>query len=118
MPPLCLAHKTSNQAPDAMSLEDTLLLAACLLCVGLYGLLTSANLVRALMCLELLFNAVNLNLVAYSHFLDGGSSKGQVFALFVIAIAAAEATIGLAIVLALYRAKGSVLTQGASLLRW
>nr|YP_010932388.1 subunit 4L of NADH-plastoquinone oxidoreductase [Hormidiella parvula]WKT06014.1 subunit 4L of NADH-plastoquinone oxidoreductase [Hormidiella parvula] len=99
-------------------IQQFLALSACLLCIGLYGLLTTNNLVRALMCLELLFNAVNVNLVAFSSFIDSEQARGQVFALFVIALAAAEAAVGLAILLAVYRTKGSVRMDGLNLLKW
>nr|YP_010933438.1 subunit 4L of NADH-plastoquinone oxidoreductase [Streptosarcina arenaria]YP_010933541.1 subunit 4L of NADH-plastoquinone oxidoreductase [Streptosarcina costaricana]WKT08870.1 subunit 4L of NADH-plastoquinone oxidoreductase [Streptosarcina arenaria]WKT08972.1 subunit 4L of NADH-plastoquinone oxidoreductase [Streptosarcina costaricana] len=99
-------------------IQQFLALAACVFCIGIYGLLTTNNLVRALMCLELLFNAVNINLIAFSNFVDSQDAKGQVFALFVIALAAAEAAVGLAILLAIYRTKGSVRMDGLNLLKW
>jgi len=99
-------------------LDHCLVLGACLFCIGLYGLLTADNTVRALMCLELLFNAVNINLLAFSSFLDTVQSRGQIFALFVITIAAAEADIGLSIVLAVHRARGSSRLSFLTLLRW
>ncbi|MDE5120739.1 MAG: NADH-quinone oxidoreductase subunit NuoK, partial [Trichodesmium sp. St19_bin1] len=74
-----------------MQLEYFLLLAAALFCIGIYGLVTSRNAVRVLMSLELLLNAVNLNLMGFSNFLDGQNIKGQVFTVFVITVAAAEA---------------------------
>nr|YP_010411714.1 NADH-plastoquinone oxidoreductase subunit 4L [Tephrocactus geometricus]URP30808.1 NADH-plastoquinone oxidoreductase subunit 4L [Tephrocactus geometricus] len=85
-----------------MMLEHVLVLSAYLFSIGIYGLATSRNLVRALMCLELLLNAVNLNFVTFSDFFDGRQLKGNIFAIFVIAIAAAEAAIGLAIVSSIY----------------
>ena len=99
-------------------LNHCLLLGSCLFCIGLYGLLTADNTVRALMCLELLFNAVNINLLAFSSFLDTAESRGELFVLFVITIAAAEAAIGLSIVLAIHRARGSSQISFLSLLRW
>jgi NAD(P)H-quinone oxidoreductase subunit 4L len=69
-------------------LEHTLILAAYLFCIGIYGLITSRNMVRALMCLELMLNGVNVNLVAFSNYLDPVEIKGQTFAIFIIAIAA------------------------------
>ena len=99
-------------------LDHCLVLGACLFCIGFYGLLTADNTVRALMCLELLFNSVNINLVAYSSFLDTAESRGEIFVLFVMTIAAAEAAIGLSIVLAVHRARGSSQLSLLSLLRW
>ena len=91
-----------------LQLEYFLLLAAALFCIGIYGLVTSRNAVRVLMSLELLLNAVNLNLMGFSNFLDGQNIKGQVFTVFVITVAAAEAAVGLAIVLAIYRNRDTV----------
>ena len=76
-----------------MPLEFFLLLAAALFCIGIYGLVTSRNAVRVLMSVELLLNAVNLNLVSFSNFLDGDLINGQVFTVFVITVAAAEAAV-------------------------
>ncbi len=83
-----------------------LLLAAFLFCVGVYGVLARKNGVLVLMSVELILNAVNVNLVAFGAF--HGTVVGQVFALFVIAIAAAEVGVGLAIVLLIYRNKQSI----------
>lgn len=84
-----------------MPLNQFLFLSAFLFCVGVYGVLARRNGVLVLMSIELMLNAVNLNLVAFSARL--GDVAGQVFALFVITIAAAEVGIGLAIVLLIYR---------------
>ncbi|KAJ0604156.1 NAD(P)H-quinone oxidoreductase subunit 4L [Helianthus annuus] len=72
-----------------MMLEHVLVLSAYLFSVGLYGLITSRNMVRALMCLELILNAVNLHFVTFSDFFDSRQLKGAIFFYFVIAIAAA-----------------------------
>ena len=85
---------------------DDLLLSAFLFAVGVYGVLARKNGVLVLMSIELILNAVNLNLVAFGAFHD--TVAGQVFALFVIAIAAAEVGVGLAIVLLIYRNAHSV----------
>jgi NAD(P)H-quinone oxidoreductase subunit 4L len=77
------------------------LLSALLFCIGIYGVLARRNGVLVLMSIELMLNAVNINLVAFSARLN--DAAGQVFALFVIAIAAAEVGVGLAIVLLIYR---------------
>ena len=99
-------------------LEHTLALAAYLLCIGIYGLITSRNMIRALMCLELMLNGVNLNFIAFASCLEEGFLQGQLFVLFVIAIAAAEAAIGLAIVLNLYRNRNSIRLDQFNLLKW
>ncbi len=84
-----------------MILNQFLVLAAVLFCIGVYGVLARRNGVLVLMSVELMLNAVNLNLIAFSAYLHEVS--GQVFALFVITIAAAEVGVGLAIVLLIYR---------------
>nr|YP_009117456.1 NADH-plastoquinone oxidoreductase subunit 4L [Cupressus sempervirens]YP_009175439.1 NADH-plastoquinone oxidoreductase subunit 4L [Cupressus gigantea]YP_009370418.1 NADH-plastoquinone oxidoreductase subunit 4L [Cupressus chengiana]YP_009459384.1 NADH-plastoquinone oxidoreductase subunit 4L [Cupressus jiangeensis]YP_009520571.1 NADH-plastoquinone oxidoreductase subunit 4L [Cupressus tonkinensis]YP_009520653.1 NADH-plastoquinone oxidoreductase subunit 4L [Cupressus torulosa]YP_009917372.1 NAD len=99
-------------------LEHALLLGAYLFSIGIYGLVTSRNMVKALMCLELILNAVNLNLVTFSYFFDSRQVKGDIFSIFVIAIAAAEAAIGLAIVLAIYRNRKSTRIDQFNLLKW
>jgi NADH:ubiquinone oxidoreductase subunit K len=99
-------------------LDHALIIGAYLFCIGIYGLITSRNMVRALMCLELMLNGVNINLVAFSTYLDGEELKGQTFAIFIIAIAAAEAAIGLAIVLNIYRNRNSVRIDQFDLLKW
>ena len=89
-----------------MVLNQFLLLAAVLFCVGVYGVLARRNGVLVLMSIELILNAVNINLIAFGAFHD--TVAGQVFALFVIAVAAAEVGVGLAIVLLIYRNRQSV----------
>jgi NAD(P)H-quinone oxidoreductase subunit 4L len=84
-----------------MPITQFLVLSAFLFCVGVYGVLARRNGVLVLMSVELMLNAVNLNLIAFSARL--GDVAGQVFALFVITIAAAEVGVGLAIVLLIYR---------------
>ncbi|HEU5141009.1 MAG TPA: NADH-quinone oxidoreductase subunit NuoK [Bacillales bacterium] len=85
-----------------------LVLVLVLFCIGLYGALTKRNAVIVLISIELMLNAVNLNLVAFSKYGVVPSVKGQVFALFTITVAAAEAAVGLAILFALYRSRGTV----------
>nr|AKZ22118.1 NADH dehydrogenase subunit 4L [Evolvulus nuttallianus] len=99
-----------------MMLENALVLSAYLFSIGIYGLITSRNLVRALMCLELILNAVNMNLVTFSYFFDNRQLKGDIFSIFIIAIAAAEAAIGLAIVSAIYRNRKSTRIDQSNLL--
>ena len=89
-----------------MPITQFLVLSAFLFCVGIYGVLARRNGVLVLMSVELMLNAVNINLVAFSARL--GDVAGQVFALFVITIAAAEVGVGLAIVLLIYRNKVDV----------
>nr|YP_009867640.1 NADH-plastoquinone oxidoreductase subunit 4L [Drepanocladus aduncus]YP_009867722.1 NADH-plastoquinone oxidoreductase subunit 4L [Hygroamblystegium varium var. humile]QKG04817.1 NADH-plastoquinone oxidoreductase subunit 4L [Drepanocladus aduncus]QKG04899.1 NADH-plastoquinone oxidoreductase subunit 4L [Hygroamblystegium varium var. humile] len=99
-------------------LEHVLNLGAYLFRIGIFGLITSRNMVRALMCIELIFNAVNINLITFSNSFDTQETKGEIFVMFIIAIAAAEAAIGLAIVLAIYRNKNSTRIDQFNLLKW
>jgi NADH:ubiquinone oxidoreductase subunit K len=89
-----------------MLLNQFLILAAVLFCIGVYGVIARRNAVLVLMSVELILNAVNINLVAFSAMT--GAISGQVFALFVIAVAAAEVGVGLAIVLAIFRHRRNV----------
>jgi NADH:ubiquinone oxidoreductase subunit K len=89
-----------------VQLNEFLFLAAFLFCTGVYGVLARKNSVLVLMSIELILNAVNINLLAFGAF--NNTITGQVFALFVIAVAAAEVGIGLAIVLVIYRNRQSI----------
>ena len=94
-------------------------LAALLFCIGLYGVLTRRNAVAVLMSLELMFNAVNINLVAFSHYRpEVVGMAGLAFSLFVIAVAACEATVGVALVLSVYRNQKDIDLEKATSLRW
>ncbi|MBD1809741.1 NADH-quinone oxidoreductase subunit NuoK [Microcoleus sp. FACHB-SPT15] len=101
-----------------LQLQYFLLLAAALFCIGIYGLITSRNAVRVLMSIELLLNAVNLNLMAFSNFIDPQEIKGQVFTVFVITVAAAESAVGLAIILSIYRNRDTIDMEQFNLLKW
>lgn len=98
-----------------MYLNQFLLLSAVLFCIGVYGVLARRNGVLVLMSIELILNAVNINLVAFGAY--NQDISGQVFALFVIAVAAAEVGVGLAIVLLIYRNRRSIDVAKADLLR-
>jgi NAD(P)H-quinone oxidoreductase subunit 4L len=87
-------------------LNEFLFLAAFLFCTGVYGALARKNAVLVLMSIELILNAVNINLIAFGAFTN--NLAGQIFALFVIAVAAAEVGVGLAIVLLIYRNQRSI----------
>ena len=100
------------------SLQAYLLLAAMLFSIGVWGLINSRNAVRVLMSIELMLTAVNINLMAFSSYVDGDLIRGQVFAVFVITVAAAEAAVGLAILLSLYRNRVTVDMEQFNLLRW
>lgn len=89
-------------------LSSYLMVAAILFCIGLYGALVKRNAVIVLLSIELMLNAVNLNLVAFSKYGVVPSLTGQIFTLFTIAVAAAEVAVGIAILIALFRARGTV----------
>ena len=101
-----------------MTLNYFLLLSAFLFCVGVYGVLARRNAVLVLMSVELMLNAVNIKLVAFGAYVDDPALTGQVFALFIIAVAAAEVGIGLAIVLLIYRNRVSVNIDDVNLMKW
>ncbi|MCP5024701.1 MAG: NADH-quinone oxidoreductase subunit NuoK [Actinomycetia bacterium] len=98
-----------------MLLNQFLLLAAVLFCLGVYGVLARRNGVMVLMSIELMLNAVNLNLVAFGA--HNAHIGGQVFALFIIAVAAAEVGVGLAVVLLIYRNRRNIDVSEANLLK-
>jgi NADH:ubiquinone oxidoreductase subunit K len=91
---------------------------AILFAIGVYGVLARRNAVMVLMSIELMLNAVNVNLVAFSQILRDALLTGQVFALFVITVAAAEVGIGLAIVILIYRNRETVNIDEVNLLKW
>jgi NADH-quinone oxidoreductase subunit K len=93
---------------NSVPLSWVLLLAAGLFCIGLYGALSRRNVVAVLLGVELMLNAVNINMVAFWRYLEPGLVAGQVFALFIITVAAAEAAIGLAMIIALYRSRRTI----------
>jgi len=93
-----------------------LALSAALLIIGTLGVLMRRNIVVILMSIELILNAVNINLIAFSRHFD--NMYGQIFAIFVITVAVAEAAIGLGILIALFRNKETVLADEIDLLRW
>ncbi len=99
-----------------MSLYTYLLIAAAMFTIGAYGIITQRSGIKILMCIELLLNSANLNLVAFSSY--NGNAAGQVFALFSIAIAAAEAAIGFAILVALFRVRDTINLNNINILRW
>jgi NADH-quinone oxidoreductase subunit K len=97
-----------------VGLSHYLVLSAVLLSVGLYGVLSRRNAVAVLMSMELMLNSVNIALVAMSRYLPQVAAGGQVFALFVITVAAAEAAVALALLIAIYRTSGNVDVEQAN----
>jgi NADH-quinone oxidoreductase subunit K len=95
-----------------------LIAAAALFCIGLYGALSRRNAIGILMGIELMLNAVNVNLVAFWRYITPQALTGQVFAIFVITIAAAEAAVGLAIIISAYRRRDTVIADDLDIMKW
>jgi NADH:ubiquinone oxidoreductase subunit K len=102
----------------ALGLEHYLILSSVLFCIGLYGALTKRNAVIILMCIELMLNAVNIAMVAFSGYVVPALLTGQVFAIFVMVVAAAEVAVGLAIILAIYRGLTDIDASNINLMKW
>ncbi|MCL6611862.1 MAG: NADH-quinone oxidoreductase subunit NuoK [Peptococcaceae bacterium] len=102
----------------SVSLHHYLILAAVLFGIGLFGVLTKRNAVAVLICVELMLNAININLLAFNKYITPGDFIGQIFAIFVITVAAAEVGVGLAIIIAIYRNKLSVNLDEFDWLKW
>jgi len=99
-------------------LEWYLILAAALFCIGLFGVLARRNAVAILMGIELMMNAVIINLVAFWRYTQPTEISGQVFAVIVFAVAAAEASVGLALIISIYRRRNSVVAEDMNLMKW
>lgn len=94
-----------NSIVTAMPLEAILTVAGGLFCIGLFGALSRRNIVGILMGVELMLNAVNINLIAFWRYLEPANTSGLIFAIIAITVAAAEAAVGLAMVIAIYRTR-------------
>lgn len=101
-----------------MPLSFFLVLSALLFSIGVYGVLARQHAVLVLLSIELMLNAVNINLIAFSAYLQQAGVPGQVFALFVIAVAAAEVGVGLAIVILIFRNRQSIDIDDLALMKW
>jgi NADH-quinone oxidoreductase subunit K len=101
----------------AIPLSWYLIVAAILFCIGIYGVLARRNAVGILMGVELMLNAVNINLVAFWRYLNPTDVAGQAFALFVLVVAAAEAVVGLALIISVYRNRTDIDAENINLLR-
>ena len=99
-------------------LSHLLFFGAILFSIGIYGILVRRHIIGILISIELLLNAVNINLIAFSRSTSLSPETGQIFAIFVMAMAAAAAAVGLALVLALYRVKKTVFSDEINLLKW
>ena len=103
----------------ALHLEDVLVVGAALFAIGLYVALSKRNAIGVLMGVELMLNAVNVTLLAFSRFIESEQPlDGQVFAVFVITVAAAEAAVALALAVAIYKHRETVNIDEIDLLRW
>ncbi len=94
----------------SVGLEHYLVLSAVLFSLGLYGALTKRNAIVVMMCIEIMLNAVNITMVAFSRYITPTLLTGQVFAIFIMVVAAAEAAVGLAIIFSIYRHRESIET--------
>ena len=101
----------------AIPLSWFLIVAAVLFCIGIYGVLARRNAVGILMGVELMLNAVNINLVAFWRYLNPTEVAGQAFALFVLVVAAAEAVVGLALIISVYRNRTDIDAENINLLK-
>jgi NADH:ubiquinone oxidoreductase subunit K len=99
-------------------LDQYLILSAVLFCIGLLGVLTQRNLVKVIMCLEIMLNAVNITLIAFSQYVTPVMLTGQIFAIFVMVVAAAEVSVGIAIIFSVYRNRESVDIENFDILKW
>lgn len=95
-----------------------LVLAAALFCIGVYGVLARKNAIAILMGLELMLNAVNINLLAFWRYRTPQDIVGQAFVVIVFAVAAAEVAVGLALVISLYRRRNTVVADEIDMLKW
>jgi len=92
----------------SVGLEHFIALSAVLFAIGLYGVLAKRNMIAILLCIEIMLNAVNIAMVAFSRYIAPAALTGQVFVVFIMVVAAAEAAVGLAIIIVLYRRRGTV----------
>ncbi len=101
-----------------VGLEHYLILSAVLFSIGLYGVLAKRNAIAILLCIEIMLNAVNIALVGFSRYITPTALTGQVFALFIIVVAAAETAIGIAIIITIYRSRGDIDATKIDLMKW
>ena len=101
-----------------IELEHVLIVSAILFSLGIYGVLARRNAVMILLAIELMLNAVNINFIAFAVYLDPDMFIGIIFAIFIITVAAAEIGLALAIVLRLFRSRGSVNLDEVNLMKW
>lgn len=102
----------------SVGLEHYLILSAVLFSIGLYGALAKRNAIVILMSIEIMLNAVNISMVAFSRYVVPTLLTGQVFTIFIMVVAAAEAAVGLAIIIAIYRSRGTIESTEIDLMKW
>ena len=102
----------------SVGLDQYLVLSAVLFSVGLFGVLTQRNVIKIIMCIEIMLNAVNITLIAFSQYVTPVILTGQLFAIFVMVVAAAEVAVGIAIIFAVYRNRESVDIENFNILKW
>ncbi len=102
----------------SIGLEHYLILSAILFSIGLYGALSKRNAIVILMSIEIMLNAVNISMVAFSRYITPALLTGQVFAIFIMVVAAAEAAVGLAIIIAIYRSRDTIEATKIDLMKW
>ena len=101
-----------------IGLEHYLILAAVLFAIGLYGALAKRNAIIILMSIELMLNAVNIAMVAFSRYITPLQLTGQIFAIFIMVVAAAEVAVGLAIIISIYRHRQTIDATKIDLMKW
>ena len=104
--------------PNSIPLSWYLILSAALFSIGLFGVLARRNAIAILLGVELMLNAVNINLVTFWRYLDPAQMTGQVFAIIVFAVAAAEVAVGLALVISVYRNRKTVVADELDMMKW
>lgn len=101
-----------------LTLMHFIILSVILFVIGIFGVLTRRNAIGILMSLELIFNAININMVAFSKFLTPDLIYGEIFTILIITVAAAESVLGLAIILAIYRSRQKIFADEMNLMKW
>jgi NAD(P)H-quinone oxidoreductase subunit 4L len=101
-----------------LGLYHYLALASILFAIGLYGVLAKRNAIIILMCIEIMLNGVNVAMVAFSRYVTPVQMTGQVFSLFILVVAAAEAAVGVGIIMAIFRSRGSINSTDINLMKW
>jgi NADH:ubiquinone oxidoreductase subunit K len=101
-----------------VGLEHYLILSAILFSIGLYGVFAKRNAIAILLCIEIMLNAVNIALAGFSRYVTPTALTGQVFVIFIMVVAAAEAAVSLAIIMAIYRKRNSIDSTKIDLMKW